>query len=78
MQALFEGFKRDLRKLRRRIECRAEFDEDCFLADIKENPVSESELYNRVIICRIEEYFRDKTMDKSALLRMLSLWEMDL
>ena len=72
MHALYQNFRKELRTLRRIIE-----DPNWKITDLN-NYLDSNDFYKQVIRYRIEEVFHDAEPTKKELLRLLSLWEMDL
>ena len=72
MHALYQNFTAELRQLRRMIE-----DSDWDITQTEEY-LNGDEFYKQVIKYRINEYFQGKEPTKKELLKLLSLWEMDL
>ena len=72
MHALYQNFRTELGKFRRMIE-NGELDGE----QISEY-LNSDEFYKQVITFRIDEYFHGKTPTKKELLKLLSLWEMEL
>ena len=72
MHALYQNFRQELRELRRMIE------DPGWEMKQTEEYLSSDEFYRQIIKYRINEYFHGKKPTKKELLKLLSLWEMDL